>query len=290
MTKKSPMPRAWVLNLDAEDELAEGGRAHTPAAAIIERVQRLIPTLSVLAPDDVVVFPGDKRADGLEGVAWSPTRWALAQLEKAGARVPRAPSMDVLRRVNHRRFSHDLGTFLPGAAYVTSAVELLRHLETDRNAWWVAKRPFAYAGRGRKRLRFAQLNDSERSWIDASFRDGEGVQLEPWVNRVADCALHGEISESGEISFGEPTVQEVDQFGAWLVSRRADVGELSNFEVDELTREARRTGDALKLAGYFGPFGIDAYRWADSHGTHFQPRSEINARYSMGWAVGMGRR
>ncbi|MFT3708467.1 MAG: hypothetical protein QM817_12515 [Archangium sp.] len=280
------MGRAWVLNLDAEDELAHG-RAHTPAAAIVERVQRLIPTLSVLAPGDVVVFPGDARADGLPGVAWSPTRWALEQLQKSGAIVPPAPSMDVLRKVNHRRFSHDLGTFLPNAAYVTTAVELLTHLQLDRDAWWVAKRPFAYAGRGRKRLRFAQLNDSERAWIDASFRDGEGVQLEPWVNRTTDCALHGEISMSGDVTLGAPTLQELDQFGAWLASRRAEPGELTAFEVDQLVTEAKKTADALKIAGYFGPFGIDGFRWTDSHGAHFQPRSEINARYSMGWAVGM---
>jgi hypothetical protein len=197
--------------------------------------------------------------------------------------------MDVLRKVNHRRFSHELGTFLPHATWANTAAELLTHLQTDRDAWWVAKRPFAYAGRGRKRLRFAQLNDSERSWIDASFRDGEGVQVEPWVNRVADCALHGELSESGEYTLGFPTLQELDQFGAWLNSRRADPGELSDLELHQLTTEARRTAEGLRAAGYFGPFGIDGYRWTDSHGTHFQPRSEINARYSMGWAVGMGR-
>jgi hypothetical protein len=49
--------------------------------------------------------------------------------------------------------------------------------------------------------------------------------------------------------------------------------------------------EALIRAGYFGPFGIDGYRWKDEHGTlRFNPRTDINARYSMGWAVGMGSR
>ena len=40
--------------------------------------------------------------------------------------------------------------------------------------------------------------------------------------------------------------------------------------------------------GYFGPFGIDGFRYRDTDGhLRFNPRSEINARYSMGWAVGM---
>jgi hypothetical protein len=48
---------------------------------------------------------------------------------------------------------------------------------------------------------------------------------------------------------------------------------------------------ALLEAGYFGPFGIDAFRWVDRAGVErFNPRCEINARYSMGWAVGMGSR
>jgi hypothetical protein len=40
--------------------------------------------------------------------------------------------------------------------------------------------------------------------------------------------------------------------------------------------------EVLRDAGYFGPFGIDAYRWRDGATQYFNPRSEINARYSMG--------
>jgi hypothetical protein len=42
-------------------------------------------------------------------------------------------------------------------------------------------------------------------------------------------------------------------------------------------------------AGYYGPFGIDAFRWRDQNGKQqWNPRCEINARYSMGWSIGMG--
>ena len=47
---------------------------------------------------------------------------------------------------------------------------------------------------------------------------------------------------------------------------------------------------ALLPAGYFGPFGVDAYTYRGRAGASvFQPRSEINARYSMGFAAGWGR-
>jgi hypothetical protein len=45
---------------------------------------------------------------------------------------------------------------------------------------------------------------------------------------------------------------------------------------------------ALFMAGYHGPFGIDAFAWQDAQGTRrFQPLSEINARFSMGFGFGM---
>jgi hypothetical protein len=38
---------------------------------------------------------------------------------------------------------------------------------------------------------------------------------------------------------------------------------------------------------YFGPFGVDAYTYRARDGRlGLQPRSEINARYSMGFAAG----
>ena len=48
-----------------------------------------------------------------------------------------------------------------------------------------------------------------------------------------------------------------------------------------------RVAVALAGSGYFGPFGIDAFTYRNADGTvALQPRSEINARYSMGFAIG----
>lgn len=54
-----------------------------------------------------------------------------------------------------------------------------------------------------------------------------------------------------------------------------------------LLAEAHRVAAALSAVGYFGPFGVDAYTYEQPGSTvMLQPRSEINARYSMGFAVG----
>ncbi len=55
-----------------------------------------------------------------------------------------------------------------------------------------------------------------------------------------------------------------------------------------LRAELARVGRALHEAGYFGAFGVDAFTWTDGATTSLRTRCEINARYSMGWATGMG--
>ena len=61
------------------------------------------------------------------------------------------------------------------------------------------------------------------------------------------------------------------------------------YERRALEEEARRVAEALGKIGYFGPFNLDAFAWkGDDGGRRFNPRCEINARYSMGWAVGLG--
>jgi len=49
--------------------------------------------------------------------------------------------------------------------------------------------------------------------------------------------------------------------------------------------EARRVGAALFRAGYFGPFGVDGFTYRQGETALLQRRSEINARYSMGFGL-----
>ncbi len=103
--------------------------------------------------------------------------------------------------------------------------------------------------------------------------------------------MHGFLAASGELAIGAPTVQRTDATGAWRASLPAAPGDLSADEERDLFTAMESTAAALREAGYFGPFGIDAFRYRDeSSATRWNPRGEINARYSMGWAVGMGER
>ncbi|MBS1149496.1 MAG: uncharacterized protein H6Q89_1194, partial [Myxococcaceae bacterium] len=290
-------PVGWVFNLDAEDELRRGG-PHTPTQVTRARVEGLLPLLGpLMQPQDEVVWPSARQTFHARwGRTWCPTRWALEQLSRAGLRVPPAPSPAVLREVNHRRFAHGLGQALPGARFVQNERELLEALcdsrllarvSSERN--WLMKRPLGYAGRGRRKISSGELNRTDRVWIDAALRSGDGLQVEPLVARELDCGLHGWLGADGQLSLGQPTRQQIDASGQWLSTERAAPTALEPTEREQLQREATATAQALRRAGYFGPFGLDAFRWRAPDGSvHFQPRFELNARYSMVWAIGMG--
>jgi hypothetical protein len=284
--------RAWVLNLDAEHELDDPS-AHTPSRAIDARTRALSLKLgALLGPGDVFVM-GDMRLPNraYAGRAWCPTPHALIALSRAGVRRPEAPPLDVLRRVNHRRFCAELGQTLPGARYAASRAELDQTIAARPAETWLLKRPFGFAGRGRLAIVPGALDDAAERWIAASFAAGEGLQVEPRVERAGDFGLHGYVPRAGDPTLGEPTVQRCDAAGVWIESARAAPGDLDAAEGEALRAAAVETAAALGAAGYFGPFGIDAFRYRDADGgIRFNPRCEINARYAMGWAVGMGER
>jgi hypothetical protein len=301
---------AWLANLDADDELAAPA-GYTPAASILARAAALLPRLAGLfRPGDVVFVEGGAPPEpgalgpgvsiaAVRGArldparfrarAWCPTPRAGRLFEAVGLAPPAGPPFDVLRRVNGRRFFAELGQALPGARYVERLDELEAIVAAPSpSGAWLCKREHGFAGRGRRVLAPGPLDDAARAWAAASLRDA-GVQLEPLVRRTDDFALHGHVDAAGRVVLGAPTVQRCDERGAWLGSARAAEGELSAEDREALARAAEEAAAALTGAGYFGPFGVDGYHWLDAAGRpHTHARSELNARYSMGWAIGMG--
>ncbi|MEZ4256637.1 MAG: hypothetical protein R3A78_13165 [Polyangiales bacterium] len=277
------MATAWVLNLDAEDELRTRG-PYTPSADL-----RALVEAHADGAARAVFEPGDVRVDartagsvaGLPGNAWCPTPSALGALRAAGARVPDAPSIDVLRAVNDRAFSAALGQTLDGSMFVRAQTDALVACDGGR---WLFKRAFSHAGRGRRRVR-GEPTPADCAWIAASLREGHGLQVEPWVEVTDEFAVHGVIEPGGAWRLRGLVAQRVAPTGAWVGARPVDGGDLVADERAALVGEGERVAAALAAAGYFGPFGVDAFRYRDGVHTRFQPRSEINARYTMGWAA-----
>jgi hypothetical protein len=295
-------PRVWVLNLDAESEL-DAVRSYSPTQhmrAIVERERaRLLETL--VAPGDVVLTEDDfshtgaalRHAHGLSGLAWSPTPRALAQLRAAGAVLPEAPGLDTLRRVNARAFAAQVRAPWREASFdkhiVTSLEDLLARLAQPAPHGWLVRRTFGAAGRGRRRIAAGRPSSADSAWLAAGLSRGALV-VEPWVEVLREYTRSAWLHADGELTISPPCLQRTTEHGAWSLTERAEVGAVSRADDAALEQMVAQAGAALAREGYFGPFGIDAYRHRALDGSArsvLNPLSEINARFTMDWATAM---
>lgn len=278
---------AWVLNLDAELELARPGYA--PRARLLNQLAQYGgESRRLLGPNDVLAQAGLEQTETLLGRAWCPTPRALATLAAAGVKPEPHPPLEVLQRVNHRRFACELGGGLDGQRYLDDRSELDAELRRAAHPL-LLKRPLAFAGRGQLRVyAYARITEKEWSWIDASLRD-DGLVLEPLVRPSLELSLHGFVWRNARYELGRICVQEVSERGVFRGVRRAEPHDLETNEAHALFERGERVAAALAAAGYFGPFGIDAYRYGHELRDGFCALGEINARYTMGFVSGFPR-
>jgi len=289
--------RLWVLNLDAEHEL-EAGRGYQPTQRMHELVAAQSRRLRgvLVGPDDAVVTEANvatldpERIRDLTPTAWSPTPRALALLARAGAPPLDAPSVEVLHRVNERSFAREVRASLAEPGFVKHrAVDLdeaLAHLDRPTPNGWLVRRPFGAAGRGRRRIAAGAPSAAERAWLVASLRRGALV-IEPWVSVTRELTRSGLVDHDGEVHVLPPCFQTTTREGAWIETRSARRGEVGAEHDARLEEAAARAGEALAAAGYFGPYGIDAFLHRPLDGSAsrevLNPLSEINARFTMDW-------
>ena len=303
---------AWLLNLDAERELRilrARGPAPFDASARFDAPERYVPSPAIearsvglrarlsllLAAEDRLI--GRDLAADLErcerALAFCPTPSALARIARAGLAPPPAPPLAVLVQVNRRAFAAELGQTLPGARYVRTMEELIVTLRVPQlTDVWLLKRDFSFAGRERRRVYGSMLDAPTLGFVRRSFARHEGLQVEPWLPHQEDFAQHGYVLADGRVLLGPALRQHCNEQGGWLASEPLPDGALSERELAALEASARVSGEALARAGYHGPFGVDGYRYphpetdADRQAGAapcFQPRSELNARFSMGY-------
>ncbi len=275
------MAAVWVLNLDADLELGARG-PYTPTRSVRAATASQAKALATLlvAEGEAVVDEASPvgSARGRVGLAFCPTPRALALLAKVGAEPVPPPPIAVLRTVNGRAFCTSLGPGLPGAAFLTELEEARVKLAAGSGPWRV-KRSFGMAGRGQRVIAPGPLARGDDDFLRSAIAGG-GAQIEPEVRIVLEVALHGWLDRSGRCTLGRVVRQRCDPRGSWVATEPLHV---PFAHAAELECEVRRVGLRLHEAGYFGPFGVDAF----VHEGGFHARSEINARFSMGFAIGM---
>ncbi len=285
------MARLFLLNFDAEYEL-EGGARYVASQAMRTRLLELEKNFrSSIATDDLMwsyaIENSAPRLDHEHEIRlWCATEQAQAAARNllAAETLP-LPAGDIVRAVNHRRFAWELCQHLspnemPNALWVDELSPLqsiVGCLEQQRGQTWVAKRAFAVAGRGQRKLRDG-LSPEDLAWIDAS--RANGFVLEPLREIDKEFSTHGWIAEDGRVILGRMSVCE-GTHGAFASSRIAVSTDLSFHQRQKLGEVAHQVGSALFARGYFGPYGVDAY--LASGRSRLRTLSEINARFCMGW-------
>jgi hypothetical protein len=165
------------------------------------------------------------------------------------------------------------------------ALELVARASDDG---WLVRRTFGAAGRGRRRIAAGTPTAAELDWLIASLRLGPLV-VEPWVHVTREYTRSAWVHPTGEVVISAPCFQETTAHGAWVRTERAERGDVSRDDDARLSEVVEAAGRALAGTGYFGPFGIDAYRHrvAGRARDVLNPLSEINARFTMDWAGAM---
>ncbi|HEY4103432.1 MAG TPA: hypothetical protein VGM44_06055 [Polyangiaceae bacterium] len=278
---------AWILNLDAELELARLGFEYVPRTKLSAQLAEYgRASRALVGSEDILLGETLSNPEGLLGRAWCPTPRAVVAFAAARITPEPHPASEVLRRVNHRMFAHQLGGGLPEQKYFTERAPieaLLRRAERR----WLVKRPLAFAGRGQMRF-YGAITKQQWSWLELSL-ERDGVIVEPLVTPKLELSLHGFVWRSGRLELGRICVQEVSERGVFRTLRLAHSGELLESDARALFAKGEQVADALFAAGYFGPFGIDAYRYELDGESAFCALSEINARYTMGFVTGFPR-
>ncbi len=276
----------WRLNLDAELELARGHAGYMPQRKLLlqlaehgKSAERLV------GPNDVLLSALTALGD-YTGRAWCPTPLALAELRAAGVEPEPHPDAATLRRVNHRLFAHQLQAGLPAQTYLTTP-DALAELLGNHPGTWLLKRPLAFAGRGQLRVR-GTLSEKQRSWLDVSLAR-DGLLVEPLVEPTLEVSQHGFVWRDGRYELGQACTQLVSARGVFRGVRLSAPGELLPDELRALAGQSERVAQALHQASYFGPFGIDGYRYVLGDKRGFCALSEINARYTLGFVTGFPR-
>lgn len=277
----NPRERVWWLNLDADLELARPNQYAT-TRVIAEQLAQQRERLEWLVCGERVVDARALRGQYHGALAWSwcPTPSALAALEKLGLESAPAPPLEVLQRVNDRRFQMRFASAPELERSFVEPGDPLDWLASPVGAWRL-KRAHGFAGKGQRVVRHPLSEDDQR-WVRDSARSG--FLRERQLELREEWALHGWVDARG-LLLGQPCRQWCDVWGRVVRLERAA---LPREQARDLAASAEQVARALTEAGYFGPFGIDAFSADTAHGPCFNALGEINARFSLGWSIGMG--
>lgn len=181
---------------------------------------------------------------------------------------------------------------------VQSVQHLLDHLRAQSNpsSTWIAKRAYGSAGRGLKKIDITkEIDQATKGWLERSLP--LGLNVEPWLDRVADLSFHAWI-DGKSIRYEGEVAGIIDQHGRFQGAYISPPSSVFDTEIKMFLngqgqdkRRLRRIGKSVTQLigqtlielGYEGPFGIDALIAKVNHASmQLYPLIDINPRFTMG--------
>lgn len=232
----------------------------------------------------VSVAPSIRRHATLRPFGWN---LQASELNRRYAEPVDHPLLDVVRRVNGRRFAAEVETAIGDGKEVlgvfTSVESVVDFLagQPSSGVEWMVKSEHGNSGLGNRRLRSLPLSEADRRVIEGMLVENPCVVLERFRPRVLDLASVFEVSGDGSIHGLQ--IHEVVN-----TADGAFIGAI--FDLDSRTVEPWREkiGTAVKTAarrlardGYKGPVCIDSFVWDDDGLPRLRALVDINARGCM---------
>jgi hypothetical protein len=179
----------------------------------------------------------------------------------------------------------ELGVALPGARVVATLDELDDHLAAFSDRPWICKARWTSAGRDRARGT-GRPGGELRARIARMFARFGPLLFEPWLDRIADFGVCGEIAADGDVRVQPPHHLRSDPRGGFLgIALAPPVDPAIAEPLCEVAAAAARRVAAR--TGYRGRFAIDAFVYRspgrDGGAPRLHPLCELNARHSFGW-------
>lgn len=308
--------RLIVPNLTFEDDLAE--RRAKVSVHAQRALKELAPLMGHVANNsDLVVVPEVPRSEDLPDSLRHVRFCTLEDLHVAGAAdatsilpwgwtqplrsmatglefdLTHVPSASSVYEVNSRRFNarHDVllavddGMFGLLCDSTDAWADGVRVLQDKGYNRWVTKPQISRAGRNRLLGSGCDLNDQQRGWLNKQLLQSGGVYLEPWVQVIDECGLQFEIagpengSQADFVGIAQLINDDVGRYHGSLIAADGRLEESWQAAISHGLMVCR----AAQTAGYWGPLGIDAFRFALPSGEiAMRVSNDLNGRFTMG--------
>ncbi|MDG1897803.1 MAG: hypothetical protein P8J37_23130 [Fuerstiella sp.] len=166
----------------------------------------------------------------------------------------------------------------------------VRQLERFRFSRWVAKPQISHAGRNRLLASGTELNSQQIGWLMKHLAHRGGVYLEPWVRPEEECGLQFEIIPPCSVNRKNGCRVRLvgvsgllnDHVGRYQGSLICQADQLDSVWQSAVTH-GFSVCEAAAAAGYFGPIGIDSFRFHLPDGSvALRMCNDVNARFTMG--------